>query len=114
MNESAGVQQTRWDRFLSHWGDNLRPIYNLCCRIPALLKNTSPLHYNALITCTQKNGLENITDKTYIELFFHRQLYTRNAVTSACMSELAQNLSALLTSGIPAQEHHVIVQSSMS
>ncbi|KAF5402534.1 hypothetical protein PHET_03774 [Paragonimus heterotremus] len=114
MSGDASVQLKKWDLFLSHWGDNLRPVYNLCWRIPALLKKASPLHHSALITCTQKNGLGSITGKTYVELFFHRQLYTLNAVTSACMSELAQNLSALLTSGIPAHEHHVIVQSSMS
>ncbi|KAF5397015.1 hypothetical protein PHET_10077 [Paragonimus heterotremus] len=114
VNGSAGSPPKQWYRLLSHWGDNLRPIYNLCWRIPGLLKRASLLHFDALITCTQKSGLGNITDKTYVELSFHRRLYTPNAVTSACMSELAQNLSALLTSGIPAHEHHVIVHPSMS
>ncbi|KAF5401919.1 hypothetical protein PHET_04897, partial [Paragonimus heterotremus] len=79
--------------------------------IPAVLKRASPLHYDALITCTQKNELKNITDKTYIELFFHRQLYTPNVITSTCINELAQNLSVLLNSGIDARELRVIVHS---
>ncbi|KAF7260520.1 hypothetical protein EG68_02332 [Paragonimus skrjabini miyazakii] len=113
INGAAGVQPKQWDRLLSHWGDNLRPIYNLCWRIPAVLKKASPLHYDALITCTLKNELENFSDKTYIELFFHRELYTPNAVTTSCMNELARNLSELLTSGIGAHEHHMIVESGV-
>ncbi|KAF5405519.1 hypothetical protein PHET_00948 [Paragonimus heterotremus] len=109
MEGAAGVQPKQWNRLLRHWGDNLRPIYNLCWRIPTLLKKASPLHYDALITCTQKSGLVRVTDKTYVELFFHRELYTPNNVTFACMNELAHNLSALLTSGIPAHENHLIV-----
>ncbi|KAF5403259.1 hypothetical protein PHET_03495 [Paragonimus heterotremus] len=114
MKGAVDVQPKQWNRLLTHWGDNLRPIYNLCWRIPALLKKASPLHYNALITCTQKNELESITDETYIELFFHRELYTLDAVTSQCMSELAQNLSDVLTSGIDARELVVVVNSGKS